>query len=52
MKELAGQTILVTGASGGIGAAIVERLASEGAKVVIQYGRDEGRCARSSRADQ
>ncbi|MEK1852334.1 MAG: SDR family NAD(P)-dependent oxidoreductase, partial [Phyllobacterium sp.] len=41
MKELAGQTILVTGASGGIGAAIVEQLASESAKVVIQYGRDE-----------
>lgn len=41
MKELVGQTILVTGASGEIGAAIVERLANEGAKVVIQFGRDE-----------
>lgn len=40
VRELSGQAILVTGASGGIGAAIVERLASEGAKVIIQYGRD------------
>jgi NAD(P)-dependent dehydrogenase (short-subunit alcohol dehydrogenase family) len=37
---LAGQNILVTGASGGIGAAIVERLAGEGARPIIQYGRD------------
>lgn len=32
--------ILVTGASGGIGAALVKQLASEGALVVIHYGRD------------
>jgi NAD(P)-dependent dehydrogenase (short-subunit alcohol dehydrogenase family) len=38
---LAGQTILVTGASGGIGKSIVERLAAEGARPIIQYGRDE-----------
>jgi NAD(P)-dependent dehydrogenase (short-subunit alcohol dehydrogenase family) len=37
---LAGQNILVTGASGGIGTAIVERLAGEGARPIIQYGRD------------
>lgn len=37
---LAGQNILVTGASGGIGAAIIERLAREGARPIIQYGRD------------
>lgn len=39
-EPLAGQTILVTGASGGIGAAIVERLAAEGARPIIHYGRD------------
>ncbi|MBB6487739.1 SDR family NAD(P)-dependent oxidoreductase [Rhizobium lusitanum] len=39
-KPLEGQSILVTGASGGIGAAIVERLAAEGARVAIHYGRD------------
>lgn len=39
-QSLDGQSILVTGASGGIGAAIVERLASEGARPIIHYGRD------------
>lgn len=39
--QLAGQAVLVTGGSGGIGAAIVERLASEGARPVIHYSRDE-----------
>ncbi|CAN7251202.1 SDR family NAD(P)-dependent oxidoreductase [Rhizobium sp. LjRoot30] len=39
-QPLAGQAILVTGASGGIGAAIVERLAGEGARPIIHYGRD------------
>lgn len=39
-QPLAGQSILVTGASGGIGAAIVERLAGEGARPIIHYGRD------------
>ena len=39
-SPLTGQNVLVTGASGGIGAAIVERLAAEGAHPVIHYGRD------------
>lgn len=37
---LAGQTVLVTGSSGGIGAAIVEQLVAEGAKALIHYSRD------------
>jgi len=40
VPPLAGQTILITGASGGIGAAIAERLSAEGARPVIHYGRD------------
>ncbi len=42
-RALKGRNVLVTGASGGIGAAIVERLAREGAHVLIHYGRDEAR---------
>lgn len=34
MSELTGRTVLVTGASGGIGRATVERLASTGARVI------------------
>ncbi|KAA9106554.1 SDR family NAD(P)-dependent oxidoreductase [Microbacterium rhizomatis] len=37
MTELAGRTILVTGASAGIGRAIVERLAPTGARVIAHY---------------
>lgn len=40
-KPLQGQTILVTGASKGIGAAIVERLTLEGAKPIIHHVDDE-----------
>lgn len=39
-RPLSGQSILVTGGSGGIGAAIVERLALEGARPIIHYSRD------------
>lgn len=39
-QPLQGQTVLVTGATGGIGAAIVAQLAGEGARVIIHYGRD------------
>lgn len=39
--ELAGKTILVTGASKGIGAAIVASVGAAGAHVVAHYGSDE-----------
>lgn len=39
--ELAGQTALVTGASGGIGRAIALALAQRGAFVYVHYGRSE-----------
>ena len=39
-KPLDGQTVLVTGASGAIGSAIVEVLAAEGARPIIHYGRN------------
>ena len=37
-NALEGMNVLVTGASGGLGAAIVERLASEGAVPIIHFG--------------
>ncbi len=37
--DLAGRTVLVTGGSRGIGAAIVERLSTSGARVVLHYGK-------------
>lgn len=37
-QRLAGKGAIVTGGSGGIGAAIAEKLASEGAKVIVHYG--------------
>ncbi len=40
-KRLAGKVALVTGSSRGIGAAIAEQFASEGAKVVVNYSRSE-----------
>jgi 3-oxoacyl-[acyl-carrier protein] reductase len=38
--ELAGKVVVVTGASGGIGAAIARNFAAEGAKLVLHYRRD------------
>jgi 3-oxoacyl-[acyl-carrier protein] reductase len=37
-SPLEGMNVLVTGASGGLGSAIVERLASEGASPIIHFG--------------
>ena len=39
MATLQGKTAIVTGASRGIGAAIAQALAVEGAHVLINYGR-------------
>ena len=41
MKSLSGKVAIVTGASNGIGRAIAERLADEGAIVVVNYNRSE-----------
>jgi 3-oxoacyl-[acyl-carrier protein] reductase len=48
--NLSGQTVLVTGASRGIGAAIARGLAASGARVAVHYGR--GRKAAEELAEQ
>lgn len=48
MQSLADKTILVTGASKGIGAAITRRLGAAGASVVAHYGADEAGVTRAT----
>src|SRR5689334_22102454 len=47
---LAGKGVLVTGASGGIGAACAHAFAAEGARIVVHYHRGSGRAAQVASA--
>ena len=49
LLDLAGETVLVTGASGNIGQGIAARLADAGANIVVHYHRNEAAAAALAR---
>jgi NAD(P)-dependent dehydrogenase (short-subunit alcohol dehydrogenase family) len=49
MGDLSGRTVLVTGASKGIGAAITRRLGEDGASIIAHYGGDRAGAEEATR---